>query len=253
VTDVEFGARLLARAERAQLTLDPAALVQLTRYLELLRVWNGTINLTALPLAPTTNEAIDRLFIEPLAAARVLARLMAHHPESAAPAGLPRRGVDPPGASARQSLDTAERPARGDEQLAGRWFDLGSGGGSPAIPIKVTLPTLHLTMVESKSRKVAFLREVVRALALPNADVVNARFDELPDGLGRARVLTVRGVRLDLEFCGVAVRLLQDRGLLAAFQPAGMAPLLADFDVVVSEQLPIQSSSWLHVYSKRST
>ena len=33
------------------------------------------------------------------------------------------------------------------------WFDLGSGGGSPAIPLKIARPALRLTMVESKERK----------------------------------------------------------------------------------------------------
>ena len=36
------------------------------------------------------------------------------------------------------------------------WFDLGSGGGSPAIPLKIARPALRLTMIESKERKSAF-------------------------------------------------------------------------------------------------
>ena len=30
------------------------------------------------------------------------------------------------------------------------WLDLGSGGGSPAIPLKIARPALRLTMIESK-------------------------------------------------------------------------------------------------------
>src|ERR1700681_1711373 len=48
------------------------------------------------------------------------------------------------------------------------WFDLGSGGGSPAIPLKIVRPLLGLTMVEARARKAAFLREVIRDLALPD-------------------------------------------------------------------------------------
>ena len=36
-------------------------------------------------------------------------------------------------------------------------MDVGSGGGSPAIPLKLALPRLRLTMVEAKARKSAFL------------------------------------------------------------------------------------------------
>jgi len=51
--------------------------------------------------------------------------------------------------------------------LPGIWFDLGSGGGSPALPLKLIRPSLSLTLVESKTRKAAFLREALRALKLP--------------------------------------------------------------------------------------
>jgi len=44
------------------------------------------------------------------------------------------------------------------------WFDLGSGGGSPAIPLQIAHPAPQLFMVESRERKAAFLREVVRDL-----------------------------------------------------------------------------------------
>src|SRR3954467_11057735 len=49
------------------------------------------------------------------------------------------------------------------------WFDLGSGGGSPAIPLKIARPSLRLTMIESKERKGAFLREAIRTLELSDA------------------------------------------------------------------------------------
>lgn len=58
-------------------------------------------------------------------------------------------------------------------------MDVGSGGGSPAIPLKLALPRLALTMVEVKARKSAFLREVIRQLELPEAHVETARVEEL--------------------------------------------------------------------------
>ena len=45
-------------------------------------------------------------------------------------------------------------------------MDVGSGGGSPAIPLKLAVPRLSLTMVEAKARKSAFLREAIRHLGL---------------------------------------------------------------------------------------
>ena len=70
--------------------------------------------------------------------------------------------------------------------------DLGSGGGSPAIPLALALRAPRLLMVESRSRKAAFLREAARMLEL-SADVVAIRFEEFIAhaglrGLGGRRV-----------------------------------------------------------------
>ncbi len=58
-------------------------------------------------------------------------------------------------------------------------IDLGSGGGSPAIPLKIARPEFALAMVESKGRKSAFLRDVIRQLSLSRAEVVTDRFENL--------------------------------------------------------------------------
>jgi 16S rRNA (guanine527-N7)-methyltransferase len=100
----------------------------------------------------------------------------------------------------------------------GIWFDLGSGGGSPALPLKLVRPELALTLVESKTRKAAFLREVVRVLKLPATSVANVRFEELePDGSTEADLVTVRAVRPDAALFDVAARLLKIGGRLLLF------------------------------------
>jgi len=45
---------------------------------------------------------------------------------------------------------------RGDERVA----DIGSGGGLPGIPLKIALPGIQVTLVESDQKKSAFLRDV---------------------------------------------------------------------------------------------
>jgi len=79
-------------------------------------------------------------------------------------------------------------------------LDIGSGGGSPAIPIKLCRPDLALTMVEVKVRKSVFLRQVSRTLGLTNTQVETSRFEELlarPDLHESLDVVTVRAVKLD--------------------------------------------------------
>jgi 16S rRNA (guanine527-N7)-methyltransferase len=79
-------------------------------------------------------------------------------------------------------------------------LDIGSGGGSPAIPIKLARPDLNLTMVEVKVRKSVFLRQVSRTLGLERADVENARFEELlarPQLHEGIDVVSIRAVKVD--------------------------------------------------------
>lgn len=103
------------------------------------------------------------------------------------------------------------------EAVVGRWFDLGSGGGSPAIPMKVVRPDLRLTMTESRSRKAAFLREAIRSLGL-SADVLCVRFEELEaDFEGSAGLITIRAVRMDPSVWVLLERLLHPDGLLVWF------------------------------------
>jgi 16S rRNA (guanine527-N7)-methyltransferase len=100
----------------------------------------------------------------------------------------------------------------------GIWFDLGSGGGSPALPLKLIRPALSLTLVESKTRKAAFLREVVRILRLPRTEIANVRFEEIePAAYRGADLVTVRAVKPDDALLKVSARLLKPGGRLLLF------------------------------------
>ncbi len=80
-----------------------------------------------------------------------------------------------------------------------RMIDIGSGGGSPAIPLALSL-SAHLMLVEAKTRKSVFLREALRALELTNAEVVTSRFEELlsrPSLHEAHDLLTLRAVRVE--------------------------------------------------------
>lgn len=166
-----FGRKLGQRAAAARIVITASQIAQLEKYYELLRRWNARMNLTALALEGLPDKTIDRLFIEPLAAARYV----------------------------------SSQPIT--------WVDIGSGGGSPAIPLKVVRPHAHLTMTESKGRKAAFLREVTRALELKAVDVQSSRFEALFD-LDRPRItadlITLRAVKADselLRLCRTALKL----------------------------------------------
>lgn len=79
-------------------------------------------------------------------------------------------------------------------------LDIGSGGGSPAIPLALALTDVTVLMVEAKTRKSVFLREALRALGLARGDVITSRFEELlaKPLLHEAHdILTIRAVRIE--------------------------------------------------------
>jgi len=90
--------------------------------------------------------------------------------------------------------------ARHAVQPVNRMIDIGSGGGSPAIPLALALPAAHLLLVEVKTRKSVFLREALRALEITDSEVVTSRFEALLSRplLHEAHdLLTLRAVRVE--------------------------------------------------------
>jgi 16S rRNA (guanine527-N7)-methyltransferase len=66
---------------------------------------------------------------------------------------------------------------------AGPVVDVGSGGGSPGIPLAAARPDLEFHLLESIRKKCSFLREI--AAEFPNVEVVCARAEEHAAGPGR--------------------------------------------------------------------
>ena len=169
MTPREFSERLAKRARKANVSLDPQTVESLAAYYRLLEFWNEKVNLTAFSLKDAPDEAIDRLLIEPLVVARHL------------------RGSHGHG----QGPHLSPHP---------RLLDIGSGGGSPAIPLKIAIPSLSLIMVESKTRKSAFLREAIRHLNLTETSVETVRAEDLltrPELHESQDLVSVRAVRVE--------------------------------------------------------
>ena len=87
-----------------------------------------------------------------------------------------------------------------------RLIDLGSGGGFPALPLAVALKggDAHFRLVEPITKKVAFLRTVIRELGLPAE--VDARRAEETDSreTGPIDVITARALAPLPALCGLA-------------------------------------------------
>ena len=197
----EFRDRLRRRAKAADISIHADLAEKLEIYYQLLTKWNAKINLTAFRLTPEgDDQAIDRLLIEPVVAARYV-------PENA------------------RSL-----------------LDAGSGGGSPAIPLKLASTNLALRMVEVKTRKAVFLREAVRALGLRDAEVETSRFEEL---LPRAELhealdlVSIRAVRIETRTLNTLQAFLRPGGKLMLFRGSSKNDL---------EDSPPPPLAWMATY-----
>lgn len=62
--------------------------------------------------------------------------------------------------------------------------DVGTGAGFPGLPLKILYPELHLTLVESVTKKTTFLTAVVEALNLSHVTILDSRAEEVGQILG---------------------------------------------------------------------
>lgn len=60
-------------------------------------------------------------------------------------------------------------------------LDVGSGGGTPGIPLAIYRPDLAVTLVDSNSKKTAFLRQAVIELGLNNVQVITERVENIKE------------------------------------------------------------------------
>lgn len=184
----DFLATLERRASAAGLVVPDERVERLGAYFQLLARWNQRMNLAGFSLDSPTDAAVDRLFIEPLVAARAI-----------------------------------QGPVKA-------MIDVGSGGGSPAFPMALALSPDRIVLVEAKSRKAVFLREVARALGLADhLEVVNARFQDLASSSAFSEqfdLLSVRAVRVGTEDLSTMSALVSSGGRLILFRTTDEASVL---------------------------
>ena len=88
----------------------------------------------------------------------------------------------------RHIVDSAQilRHAQAD----GAWLDIGSGAGLPGLVLAI-LGVRHITLVEPRGLRTAFLERCVAALALDNVNVVTGKVERVS---GTFDVITARAV-----------------------------------------------------------
>ncbi len=81
-------------------------------------------------------------------------------------------------------------------KLSGTLVDVGSGNGSPALPIHITRGLDRVHLVEARARRAAFLRHVSSKLKLAGVIVHRARLQDSIREFAGADWVTLQGVAL---------------------------------------------------------
>jgi len=90
--------------------------------------------------------------------------------------------------------------------------DVGSGGGLPGIPLAIALPEAEFTLIESRRKRVSFLRHVATTLKLDNVSVAHARAEDVTTG--PFTTVLARAVAPPAELLAVAAPLVAPQGRL---------------------------------------
>ena len=127
------------------------------------------------------------------------------------------------------------RGAVGGLGAAGRWADLGSGAGFPGLALAEAYPGAEVVLVESREKRVQFLRRVLAETALANASVHHGRTEDLQPGFDG---VISRAYRSPEEYLVDAERLLKTDGV-AVVLTAEMLPTQAGWVRLDSSQYPV--------------
>jgi 16S rRNA (guanine527-N7)-methyltransferase len=123
---------------------------------------------------------------------------------------------------------------------AQRLLDVGSGAGLPGIPLALSNPEMHVTLLDSNHKKVAFLNQAIIELEMKNAEISGERVESWQTQ-HRFDVIISRAFSDMGEFVRTTRRLLAPGGMFAAMK--GLHPyeeiekLPPDF--IVRQVLPL--------------
>ncbi|MBU2621266.1 MAG: 16S rRNA (guanine(527)-N(7))-methyltransferase RsmG [Proteobacteria bacterium] len=97
-------------------------------------------------------------------------------------------------------------------------LDIGSGGGFPGIPLKVVIPTLSVSLVDSSRKKITFLKHIIRRTGLEDIEALQGRVEELAGSIKMFDVIICRAFSSLEMFVGSALPLLAPNGIIISLK-----------------------------------
>ena len=110
-------------------------------------------------------------------------------------------------------------------------IDVGTGAGFPGLPLKILIPSLEVTLLDSLNKRLDWLNEVAASLSLTGVHTVHARAEEqalvkgFRDSFDFAAARAVADLRLLCELCLPYVK---PGGMFLAMKSTGSDQELSD-------------------------
>ncbi|MGH2968163.1 MAG: 16S rRNA (guanine(527)-N(7))-methyltransferase RsmG, partial [Solirubrobacteraceae bacterium] len=111
---------------------------------------------------------------------------------------------------------------------ARRIADIGSGAGWPGFALAAALPDARVALVESAIRHCRYLERAAEAVGIVNVEVIHARAEDWPEGIGVHDLVTARALAALPVLCEYAAPLLAEDGSLVAWKGAVPSDEAAD-------------------------
>jgi 16S rRNA (guanine527-N7)-methyltransferase len=102
--------------------------------------------------------------------------------------------------------------------------DLGSGAGLPGIPLKIVRADLHITLIESRQRRISFLATVIRELGLMDIKVLAGRAEDLRGQIGTVEAVVARCAGDAEEILTLGASLICPGGVVIVSSSPGRVP-----------------------------
>ena len=144
--------------------------------------------------------------------------------------------------------------------------DIGAGAGFPSIPLKIVYPNLKITIVDSLTKRITFLKHLANVLELENVTAISARAEEYAKDYRESfDIVTARAVaRLNIldELCLPLVKINGDfitlKGLKAQEElkeaKAGIEKLggkvTKEIDFTLTDENDHRSNIYIHKIKK---
>ena len=104
-------------------------------------------------------------------------------------------------------LDSISTVTNGYVQKEMSLIDVGTGAGFPGLPLKICLPELKVTLLDSLNKRINFLQEVAKEIQIDDIEFIHGRAedfgkkDEYREQFDIATARAVAGLPVLMEFC----------------------------------------------------